>query len=65
MARLKSGSRGLDDGRGPGPAIAVMLREAGHEMLTHDPFFACDEGALNRTYCEIPRKDVAIMRKPS
>ncbi len=50
MARLKPGSRGLDYGSGPGPALAAMLREAGHEMMIHDPFFPCDEDALHRTY---------------
>lgn len=33
-------SRGLDYGCGPGPALAAMLREAGHEVIEYDPIFA-------------------------
>ncbi len=32
LARLPAGVLGLDYGCGPGPALAVMLREAGHTM---------------------------------
>lgn len=59
LACLKPGSRGLDYGCGPGPALAAMLREEGHEMKTHDPFFACDEDALQRTYAFITCTEVA------
>jgi SAM-dependent methyltransferase len=37
-ARLTPGARGLDYGCGPGPALAHMLREAGHDMAVYDPF---------------------------
>ncbi|PIV72943.1 MAG: methyltransferase type 12 [Rhodobacteraceae bacterium CG17_big_fil_post_rev_8_21_14_2_50_65_11] len=50
MARLAVGSSGLDYGCGPGPALAEMLREAGHEMALYDPFFAPDPAPLAATY---------------
>ena len=46
LARLAPGARGLDYGCGPGPALASMLREAGHEMALFDPFFAPDPAPL-------------------
>jgi len=49
-ARLRGLSRGLDYGCGPGPALAKMLREAGHDVALYDPFFAPHRGALERTY---------------
>lgn len=50
LERLPEASRGLDYGCGPGPALAAMLREAGHEMALYDPFFHPDSGALTGTY---------------
>lgn len=50
LARLPSASRGLDHGCGPGPALAAMLREAGHDMALYDPFFHPDPEPLTRTY---------------
>lgn len=50
LARLPSASRGLDYGCGPGPALAAMLREAGHEMALYDPFFHPDPQALEQSY---------------
>jgi SAM-dependent methyltransferase len=50
LARLKPGSRGLDYGCGPGPALAAMLREAGHDMQVYDPYFAPDATVLEGTY---------------
>lgn len=50
LARLPAGSCGLDYGCGPGPALAVMLREAGHEVALYDPFFRPDRAPLNRSY---------------
>jgi len=43
-------AQGLDYGCGPGPALAMMLREAGHPMQAWDPFFAPDPDALVRRY---------------
>ena len=50
LARLTPGARGLDYGCGPGPALAAMLREAGHPMAVYDPFFAADERVLRGRY---------------
>lgn len=49
-ARLAVPSRGLDFGSGPGPALAALLREQGHEVLLYDPFYAPDEQVFTRTY---------------
>lgn len=48
--RLSTGARGLDYGCGPGPALAAMLREAGHPMAVYDPFFAPDARVLAERY---------------
>ncbi|MGC8534205.1 MAG: class I SAM-dependent methyltransferase [Rhizomicrobium sp.] len=50
LRRLPSASRGLDYGCGPGPALAVMLREAGHEMALYDPFFHPNQEPLEEIY---------------
>jgi hypothetical protein len=50
LERLEPGCEGIDYGCGPGPALASMLREAGHEVTLYDPFFAADPSALQRTY---------------
>ena len=50
LERLTPGSSGLDYGCGPGPALAAMLREAGHDVALYDPFFVPEPDALTRTY---------------
>ncbi len=50
LKRLPQASEGLDYGCGPGPVLAMMLREAGHEVALFDPFFQPDRAALTRTY---------------
>jgi SAM-dependent methyltransferase len=50
LERLDPGAEGLDYGCGPGPALAAMLREAGHPMALWDPLFVADPGALGRSY---------------
>ncbi|MCL7944149.1 class I SAM-dependent methyltransferase [Marinobacter sp. ATCH36] len=50
LERLRAGDRGLDFGCGPGPALAVMLREAGMDMALYDPFFCPDESVLEQQY---------------
>jgi SAM-dependent methyltransferase len=50
LERLAPGSMGLDYGCGPGPALAAMLREAGHEVAVYDPYFAPDTASLAGTY---------------
>lgn len=49
-ARLAPGAQGLDYGCGPGPALATMLTEAGHDMALYDPYFHCDPEPLRKTY---------------
>lgn len=50
LARLAPGARGLDYGCGAGPALAAMLREAGHEVALYDPFFRPDPRPLRQAY---------------
>lgn len=50
LERLPPAQKGLDYGCGPGPALAAMLREAGHGMHLYDPLFTPDPAALRRTY---------------
>ncbi len=59
MERVGAGSSGLDYGCGPGPALAALLREAGHEMALYDPFFAPNTGPLHRTYDFVTCTEVA------
>jgi SAM-dependent methyltransferase len=50
LERLRGAQHGLDFGCGPGPALAAMLREAGHRMSLYDPLFYPNPGALGRRY---------------
>lgn len=50
VARLPPGARGLDYGSGPGPTLAIMLRERGFPTELYDPFFAPHPEALRHTY---------------
>ncbi|MBK5926400.1 methyltransferase type 12 [Rhodobaculum claviforme] len=50
MARLAPGASGLDYGCGPGPALAEMLREAGHTVALYDPLFQPDPAPLSQTH---------------
>ena len=50
LQRLPPGAEGLDHGCGPGPALAAMLRAAGHRVALYDPFFAPDAAVLVRRY---------------
>ena len=59
LARLHAASRVLDYGCGPGPALAAMLGEAGHEVRIYDPFFCSDRDALTQTYDAITCTEVA------
>lgn len=42
--------QGLDFGCGPGPLLANMLTEAGHQMQVWDPFFANTPAVLQQQY---------------
>jgi SAM-dependent methyltransferase len=59
LARLPAASRILDYGCGPGPALAAMLREAGHRVSLYDPFFAADPIALADRYDAVTCSEVA------
>lgn len=50
LTKLSPGLSGLDYGCGPGPALAQMLREAGHTMSIYDPFFHPDRRPLLQRY---------------
>jgi SAM-dependent methyltransferase len=50
LKRLPPGSKGLDYGCGPGPALACMLREAGHRMRLFDLYFFPDRRPLEALY---------------
>ena len=50
LERLPAASSGLDYGCGPGPALARMLKGAGHAVRLYDPFFRADEAALREEY---------------
>lgn len=59
LARLAPASSGLDYGCGPGPALAAVLREAGHAMALYDPFFQPDPRPLATTYDFVTCTEVA------
>lgn len=59
LARVPLGSRGLDYGCGPGPALAAMLREAGHRMALCDPFLHPDPESLSLVYNFVTRTESA------
>lgn len=57
--RLAPASSGLDYGCGPGPALAAMLREAGHSVALYDPFFRPDPAVLGARYDFVTCTEVA------
>lgn len=59
LERLPAASSGLDYGCGPGPALAHMLREAGHQVALFDPFFAPGDAILAARYDFITCTEVA------
>lgn len=59
LARLAPCRHGLDYGCGPGPALAAMLREAGHAVDLYDPFFHPVPDLLAQTYDFITCTEVA------
>lgn len=59
LERLAPASTGLDYGCGPGPALAAMLREAGHVVALYDPFFAPDPTPLDACYDFVTCTEVA------
>lgn len=59
LQKLAPPQEGLDYGCGPGPALADMLRKAGHKVALYDPFFYPDPTTLIRTYDFITCTEVA------
>ena len=50
LKRLPPGANGLDYGCGPGPALAYMLREAGHRISLFDLYFFPNPYPLDDLY---------------
>ena len=50
LKKLNHASSGLDYGCGPGPALAAMMGESGHDMTLFDPYFQNEEQVLSHTY---------------
>ncbi|CAH9055332.1 Ubiquinone biosynthesis O-methyltransferase, mitochondrial [Pseudoalteromonas holothuriae] len=50
LARLEKRSAGLDFGCGPGPLLALMLTEAGHQVALYDLYYANDQKVLAGQY---------------
>lgn len=59
LERLPPVRHSLDYGCGPGPALAAMLREAGHLVALYDPFFFDDLTVLTESYDFITCTEVA------
>lgn len=59
LERIAPRSSGLDYGCGPGPALAAMLREAGHRIALYDPDFRPDPSTLNDRYDFVTCTEVA------
>lgn len=67
-------SMGLDFGSGPGPVIAVMLKELGYSVNLYDPYFHPNKKVLENSYdyivcCEVmehfkdPAKEFGKLKK--
>ena len=50
LERLPANAQGLDFGCGPGPVLAEIFREQGHDVKVYDPFYAPDRACLDRRY---------------
>ena len=62
MAILPPSSSLLDFGSGPssetGPALAEMMRHAGHQVALYDPFYAPDRSVLSAEYDAVMATEV-------
>lgn len=58
LARLPARSRGLDFGCGPGPALAAMLGEQGHEVALYDRYYAPHEEVFQQQWDFITATEV-------
>lgn len=59
MDRLSPASIGLDYGCGPGPALALMFRQAGHSVSLYDPIYQPERHPLERKYDFVTCSEVA------
>lgn len=59
LERLPPDSCGLDYGCGPGPALAAMLRAAGHRVALYDPLFQPEVRVLGQRYDFVTCTEVA------
>jgi 2-polyprenyl-3-methyl-5-hydroxy-6-metoxy-1,4-benzoquinol methylase len=50
LEKLKPDQKGLDFGCGPGPALAMMLEEGGHQVDLYDPFYYNDTSVFDKKY---------------
>lgn len=50
LQRIGPESHGLDFGSGPGPALGIMFREAGHSVRLYDVFYANDPSVFDQKY---------------
>ncbi|MDO6685640.1 MULTISPECIES: methyltransferase domain-containing protein [unclassified Agarivorans] len=58
VAALTHQAIGLDFGCGPGPALALLLEQAGHQLLNYDPIYYPDEQLLTQTYRFVTSSEV-------
>lgn len=58
LRRLETGKKGLDFGCGPGPALAAMMKEAGHSVDLYDIFYHRDESVFDNKYNFITATEV-------
>ena len=50
LGRLQARTTGLDYGCGPGPLLAQMMTEHGHQVSLYDPFYADEARVLQGRY---------------
>ena len=58
MATLSRPSTILDFGAGPGPALAAMMADHGHDVSIYDPFYRDDRSVLDRSYDVVTATEV-------
>lgn len=58
VKNLVSGSKGLDFGSGPGPAISVILNKQGFHVENYDIFYANNQQLLKQKYAFITCTEV-------
>lgn len=58
LEQLPARSQGLDFGCGPGPALASMLREQGHEVALYDLYYAPHPEVFSRQWDFITATEV-------